>query len=133
MPAGAPVAITFAADGNLWLTANFFGPGGSRVYRMTAGGVFAAFTVPADSTTNGDSVGAIAAGSDGNIWFTNYDMFSSLESIWRLSRTTGGLTRFKFSESREVDGLAGGPDAALWFTTTDNSTGQSAIGRMATT
>jgi sugar lactone lactonase YvrE len=133
VPAGSPAALTSGPDGKLWLTANFFGAGGSRVYAVTTAGAFSApYLVPADSTTNGDSVGAIAVGSDANIWFTNYDMFSSLGSIWRLSRTMGGLTRFKFSESREIDGLAGGPDRGLWFTTTDNSTGNSAIGRMAT-
>ncbi len=132
VPAGSPAALASGPDGNLWLTANFFGTGGSRVDRMTTGGTFTEIPVPADSTTNGDSVGAIARGPDGNVWFTNYDMFSSLGSIWRVSTSTGRLTRFKFAESQEIDGVAGGPDAGLWFTTTDNSTGVSAIGRMAT-
>jgi hypothetical protein len=79
-----------------------------------------------------DSVGAIARGPDGNIWFANYDMFSSRGSIWRVSMPTLKLTPFHFSQSQEIDGLAGGLDKGLWFTTTDNSTGVSAIGKMAT-
>jgi streptogramin lyase len=130
VPVGSPVAIAFGPDRNLWITANFFGAGGSRVDRMTTAGAFTEFPVPADSSTNGDSVGAITAGPDGNMWFTNYDMFSSLGRIWKIT-PSGQLTPFKFSYSQEIDGLTAGT-GVVRYTTTDNSTGQSAIGTIAT-
>jgi streptogramin lyase len=134
VPHGSPAAIAFGPDGNLWLTANFFGAGGSRVDRMTIAGAFTEVSVPADSTTNGDSVGAITAGPDGNMWFTNYDMFSSMGSIWRapINMTPSSKPRrFAFSYSKEIDGLTAGA-GVVWYTTTDNSTGQSAIGKITT-
>jgi streptogramin lyase len=135
LSAGSPAAMAFGPEGNLWLTANYSAPSGSLLYRIgQQGQVLRTTSVPPDSTTNGNSVGAIAAGPDGNMWFTSYDLFSSRGSVFGASVNdpNAALVRVRFSQSQEIDSLTTGPDHGLWYTTTDNSTGQSAIGRLAT-
>jgi virginiamycin B lyase len=71
---------------------------------------------------------AIAAGPDGNVWFT--------ETFGRIGRITpsGVVTEFK-GLPQLVGGIAPGPDGALWFNETplgDAVTGPGSIGRITT-
>ena len=53
----------------------------------------------------------IAAGPDGNLWFTNFDS----ASIGRI--TPGGLvTNYTGTGIIGPEGIAAGPDGNLWFT-----------------
>ena len=60
----------------------------------------------------------IAAGPDGNLWFTE----SSAEQIGRIT-PTGQLTEFSVpTADGQPEGIAAGPDGSLWFT--DNGIGR---------
>jgi streptogramin lyase len=83
------------------------------------------------SGPNGTTLGAIAAGSDGNLWFTQYDLTLSAGAITR-STTGGAMINFPFQTYNEIDGIARGPDTAMWFTLTNNQTGVAKIGRIST-
>src|SRR5438874_556995 len=67
----------------------------------------------------------IAAGPDGNLWFTEY----SGNKIGRI--TTGGvITEFPIPTGVSVPtGIASGPDGAMWFSEENGNN----IGRMTTT
>ena len=110
--AGA-TGIAVGRDAALWVT------GGGSVNRLTVDGSLKPYPVQADGT-NGVSLGDIVAGSDGNLWFGDYDLTTSRGSIIRIS-TAGDQTRFPFPTLTEIDGLAPGPDGAIWFTGTDRS------------
>jgi virginiamycin B lyase len=126
---GSPTGLVVGSDGAFWFPASFFGPGGSSLARMSLSGDFSrsAFTIDGQ---NGASVGAIAAGADGTIWFADYDMTSSAGSIFSRSVKTGAMTRYTFSVYKEIDGLGARPDGTVWFGETDNQSGQSLIGRI---
>src|SRR5690242_9029281 len=55
------------------------------------------------------SPGAIAAGPDGNLWFTNDD------SIGRIT-PAGVVSTFTDPSIGSPSGIAAGPDGNLWFT-----------------
>src|ERR1700724_466959 len=75
--------------------------------------------------TAGSSPGVIAAGPDGNLWFTE----SSANKIGRIS-TAGTFTEFSVpTASSSPRGIAVGPDGALWVTEHDADK----IGRITTT
>jgi hypothetical protein len=125
------VPVPPAITGRLFVEKVFAAVGRpAKVGRITPAGTVTEF----DDTNPGAKPGAITAGPDGRIWFANYDMFSSLGSIWRAPTAitaSSQLTRFKFAPLQEIDGLAPGA-GVVWYTTTDNSTGGSAIGKIAT-
>ena len=108
-----PVAIAAGSDGNLWYTDSE-----GNVDRMTPAGSFRSFTVPgiaafADAATpgTGESYG-IAAGPDGNIWFT--ERFANF--IGKIT-PAGMITEFPIpSVNSQPYGIAAGPDGNLWFT-----------------
>ena len=118
---GAPVAITAGPDGALWFTA-------SQLVRVSIGGVVSAFPVP--SGANGSSLGSLAAGSDGNLWLSAYDLTLSAGQIVR-STTAGSTSKTLFPTFVEIDDIARGPDGAVWFAETNIQSGATAIGRIA--
>ncbi|MEO8584735.1 MAG: Ig-like domain-containing protein [Acidobacteriota bacterium] len=60
----------------------------------------------------GGAPSRIAAGPDGNLWFTEYDT----NKIGRISRS-GVITEFSIlTPSGQPDSIAAGPDGNLWFT-----------------
>jgi virginiamycin B lyase len=65
----------------------------------------------------------ITAGSDGALWFTNYNG----NSIGRIT-TSGAITHYKASGIDDPFGITNGPDGALWFT----NYGGNSIGRITT-
>lgn len=87
---------------------------------QTATGTITEFTVPTSaSTPNG-----IAAGADGNIWFTEY----TSNTIGRIT-PSGTITEFPVTTANSAPRqIAAGPDGNLWFT---ENTG-SKIGKITT-
>jgi streptogramin lyase len=91
----APGGITAGPDGALWFT------GTGAIGRISPAGAIS--THPAAGGTR------IAAGADGNLWYTVYP-----GSIGRM--TTGGVeTLFTGTPTTGPLGIANGPDGALWF------------------
>lgn len=88
-----------ADDGNVWVTAFENG----LVGRMTTGGTFTAF--PVGQPQGG--LGAIAAGPDGNVWFTRTG------GIGRVT-PDGVVTEFT-GEGLNPRDLTAGPDGNLWI------------------
>ncbi len=77
-------------------------------YTATVPGVITEFTVP----TAGSQPGGIAAGPDGNVWFTE----SSGNKIGRIT-PAGVITEFTVpTAGSQPIGIAAGPDGNLWFT-----------------
>jgi len=101
-------AIEAGPDGNLWVIA------GGLIWRISTSGVVTSYSVPDlgnvifDYTTRG-----IAAGADGNLWFTGF----SSNKIGSL--TTGGvLTEYSIPSGSQAGGITAGPDGNIWFTET---------------
>jgi hypothetical protein len=82
---------------------------GNKIGRVTTSGVFTEFPIP----TPVSLPISIAAGSDGNLWFTEFEY---PYTIGRVS-TSGAFTEFPVPTP--VSGpyaIAAGPDSNLWFT-----------------
>src|SRR4051812_14010844 len=84
----------------------------------TPSGVVTEFPV----VTAAAGLGAVAAGPDGNLWFTE-------TSANRIGRVTPAGVVTEFVVAGAPLGIAAGPDGALWFT---ESGGTPAIGRITT-
>jgi virginiamycin B lyase len=113
-----PTAIAAGPDGNLWFTEGAMtGPTGSpdgappgRIGRITPRGQIADFVLP-------DAQGyptSIAAGPDGNLWFTEFDT-AGPSHIGRIT-PTGTISEFALPLSSLPEDITTGPDGALWFT-----------------
>jgi streptogramin lyase len=126
-PAGAvsefPIASGFgvrgivpATDGNLWFVTD-----DGTVSRITPAGVQTAFDA-SDTMFGAADPYMLAQGSDGNLWFTNWDYS-------RISRMTpsGVVTSFSGIGGRPYD-IVAGPDGNLWFT--EPNANASRIGRI---
>jgi len=111
------VNITAGPDGNLWFTAtSYYDLQGNRfitedrIGRITTSGVVTEFSA---GISAGASPFGIAAGPDGNLWFTE-------ENGHRIGRITpaGVVTEFSAGISARAMplGIAAGPDGNLWFT-----------------
>src|SRR5450631_614060 len=82
--------IAAGSDGNLWFTMSGEGIDGineALIGRITPGGAITESS-PVDPNTN-TILSGIAAGPDGNIWFTD-----APDTIARLNPTTGVITKF---------------------------------------
>lgn len=90
-------------DGNLW----FQYTGRLTIGRLTTAGVYAEFPV-----TTGIEVHDIAAGVDGNLWFTNSDFVDAW--VGRIT-PSGQVTTFPLPFGSVPRGIAAGPDGAIWF------------------
>jgi len=116
-PIGLPNDITPGPDGNLWFAdqPEFIG---GQIGRISTTGVITEFPVPAANTPwpAGRSYPfSIAAGPDGNLWFTDY----LGAQIGRIS-PTGNVVMFPLlSSTRSPGSMTAGPDGALWFTESD--------------
>jgi streptogramin lyase len=107
-PDGEPTVIVPGPDGALWFSETF--PHGfSTIGRITTAGVITEFPVAS-------GVGGIAAGPDGNVWFTGGNQI-------RRMTTGGAVTSFPAPGAGDI---AAGPDGNLWFTEPN------AIGRITT-
>jgi virginiamycin B lyase len=111
----APAAITAGPDGNMWFIVGIFSEGpvdtdkfGNKIGRITPQGRVTIFHLP---KPNGFP-SAIAAGPDGNLWFTA----PRTNKIGRIT-PTGKVTEFSLPTSNsEPTSIVVGPDGNLWFT-----------------
>lgn len=117
-----PGDITAGADGNMWFvelsgTMDGLQPDGNRVGRITMDGEITEFPMPAE----GGSAINIAAGPDGNIWYTRGTA---------LGRVTpdGEISEFPVMDAGRAVGISAGADRQpperltnrLWFTDPGN-------------
>jgi hypothetical protein len=91
-------------DGNLW----FQYTGRLSIGRLTTAGVYTEFPI-----ATGLVVHDIAAGVDGNLWFTNSD-FAFEVFVGRIT-PSGQITTFPLPIPSFPRGITAGPDGAIWF------------------
>jgi streptogramin lyase len=117
-----PQGIAAGPDGALWFTE--FVPGqnttpnsNGKIGRITTDGVITEFPLPSPSM----SPGAITAGPDGAMWFSEVNNTGNSSTIaYRIGRITmsGEFTEFPISGPPGMDGagaITAGSDGALWF------------------
>jgi streptogramin lyase len=126
-PQSQPKSIAVGSDGNLWFTEQ----AADRIGRITTSGEITEFPLPTSSVEFSPSVPdsfsgptSIAAGPDGNLWFTE----QAADRIGRIT-TSGEITEFALSASPQT--IAKGPDGRLWFTESVGLAGEVRIGRIA--
>ena len=105
-----PGGITAGKDGSLWITEGHnpaaSPPGwGRKILRLTLAGNATEYVTP----TSDSAPGAITAGPDGALWFTEFNT----RKIGRLT-IDGVFTEYSPVSSASM-GLASGPDGAVWF------------------
>ena len=110
--------ITAGPDGALWFTEG--GEGGNvgegrngRIGRITTDGVITQFALPLTGNNTPIGPNDIAAGPDGNLWFTE----SNTGKIGRITPDGISITEFAipFSGESRPAGITAGPDGNLWF------------------
>lgn len=129
-----PLGITAGPDGNVWFADSSEDEEGKAfIGRVTPAGGMTEFSIPTGTQTNlpeHSRPAGIAAGSDGNLWFT--DEGSNDEGKNLIGRITpaGTITEFPIPtlKSNPV-AIALGSDGNMWFT----QTGSETIGRIAPT
>ncbi len=117
---GVPLGIATGSDGNLWFTET----NSNKIGRITPAGAVTEFPIstapppppPPPGVTAppvpSASPRGIAAGPDGNLWFTESDG----DKIGRIT-PAGVVTEFPLPSAGSVlVGIAAGPDGNLWFT-----------------
>jgi streptogramin lyase len=116
----SPVGIAAGPDGNLWFT-EFYG---SRIGRITPAGKITEFPLPGPCPTHELRIVSclpfgIAAGPDGNLWFTESAGGDPGQPVSKIGRITpaGKITEFPL-RPYGPEGIAVGPDGNLWFTAT---------------
>ena len=117
--------IVAGADGNLWFSASrspiengsSSGQGTITIDRITPAGAITEFDLPGITGL----VTHIAAGPDGNIWFT------AINKVGRIT-TSGQIAEFPLPQYHMPIRIAAGPDGNVWFT--EETPGGSAIGRV---
>ena len=105
-------AITAGPDGNLWITepCSAASDVGAKVAKLTPSGAFTEYVVPRAGDMPADPSG-IAAGPDGNIWFTE-------EGARKVVKVTpsGSFTEYPIPSGYEgPESITAGPDGNLWF------------------
>lgn len=137
-----PTSITFGSDGSIWFvafqgngmlapigdTAQRFTGGFSEIGHMTQDGSFHLFPLPSPDI----SVTSIAAGSDGNLWFTENvdDAETTNQRIGRMT-PAGAFSDFPIT-APFADGylrqIIAGPDNNLWFSLEGADANYNALG-----
>jgi len=121
-----PHGIVVGPDGNLWFTDNGTTSAIGRVNPSTC--EIKEFSTGANSVPGG-STGSygpwgIAAGADGNVWYTEGGTAEVGKAICRIT-PTGTITCFKtglgFVATSKASGLTAAPNGKLWFTDASGS------------
>ena len=113
----SPYGIATGPDGNLWFTERAVSPTGSveigkigMINPNDPTHTINEFTFPAAT----DPVN-ITAGSDGNLWFTEWN-----GKIGKINPTTHTITEYPVPSTKRTSatpaGITSGPDGNLWFT-----------------
>ena len=129
-----PNDITSGPDGALWFTENT--SSGPMIGRITTTGVITQF--PVSQPNSGpfpslpETLGSIAAGPDGALWFTASFSTSTPfgDAGGEIDRITTAGVVTKFAVPTYVGDITSGPDGALWFTGESGFSGS--IGRITT-
>ena len=100
--------VAAGSDGSVWYSAAGTTPG-SLIERITPDGTISEFS--AEPNTAGYP-GQIAEATDGNIWFSDFGLFS--QAIGRIT-PDGQITEFP-AGSQQPASLAAGQDGNMWFT-----------------
>jgi|GEM_PF-2485700 len=115
----SPMNIISGPDGNLWFLEQGVTP--KQIAKVTTSGSVSEYTL-----ASGVYPGALAAGSDGAVWFVDGGTTRKLGRI----TGSGSVTEYTVPGTSvgNVNGLALGPDNALWFTYGDS--GGPKVGRL---
>jgi streptogramin lyase len=109
--------------------------GPASIGRITTGGTITEFGIEANGGNAGSAPGSIAAGADGNLWFTDN---GTTKAIGRIT-PTGTITEFSAGLAVDgqpggagltPDGIVAGSDGSIWFTDPGDT---KAIGRITPT
>ncbi len=119
LPAGSyPGSITAGPDGEMWFTI-YKGEGKigksneDKIAKITTSGEVTEYALPMEE--NQPQPEGIAAGPDGNIWFTTG--CGSPCYIGKMT-TSGSLTKYPVEHNTDLSAIAAGPDGALWAVNT---------------
>jgi streptogramin lyase len=111
----APWGITAGPDGNMWFTEPDYGPG--AIGKITTNGVVTEYliTIPPGATLPfAPSPLYIAAGPDGNLWFTESSS-SDRVAIGKIT-TSGVMSFYKLRQKYAAPyGITAGPGGKMWF------------------
>jgi streptogramin lyase len=111
--------MTAGPDGNMWFTEYYFGfpnPADvNRIDKITPAGFVTEYT--AGITANSNAI-MIAAGPDGNMWFTE----SALNQVGKIT-TSGAATEYSagISPASGPYYITAGPDGNVWFSEINQS------------
>jgi virginiamycin B lyase len=105
-PGQLPVGIVSGPDKNLW-----FADQSGNIGRITTAGVITKFPVPSPNL----EPEALAFGSDGNIWYTNYNVANGASIVGRMT-TAGVATELPSDWFSLSNSIVAGPDGNIWFT-----------------
>ena len=106
--------ITMGSDGALWFPEGYIravgvGAGTAVIGRIATDGTVTSFTID-----QGGIPFAIAAGSDGALWFLG-SACCGVHYAGLFHLTTDGIGKSVTSSSLSLDGITAGPDGALWL------------------
>ncbi len=124
LPDSSPQGIAQGPDGNLWFTEvnnPECGDEGcrSKVGRMKPNGSYVEYTT---GISDGSEPWEIAAGPNGNLWFTEFAVAGSDKTnrIGEINPTTDKVEEFELpppdSGQQGAFGITAGPDGNVWFT-----------------
>ena len=104
----APKFLAVGADRNLWVTSATLP---AKIGRVTTSGTLTTFNLPSGEAPTG----GIAAGPDGNVWF------STVDDIGRIT-PAGQVTEIAYpSSGGGPGGVTAGPDGNVWFTESNHN------------
>lgn len=105
---GSPGSIVLGPDGDLWFgeTGRFKEVGNQAIGKITPDGRISEFPL---ADRNYFSGLALAAGSDGNVWFT------AGSAIGKIA-PSGQITEFALQSNSIAEQIAAGPGGDMWFT-----------------
>lgn len=116
VPDVAPLGIANGPNGSVWFAEN-----GGGVGRIDGAGKITEYPVAANSQKNLGIPDAMAAGSDGSLWFT--DISVSVPRVGRVDPATGASTLYELPltgavnfTNAQVTSITPGADGAMWFT-----------------
>ena len=102
--------ITPGASGTLWFNENYY-----TIGKITTTGHVTEFPLPPGDHT----VGGLAKGPDGNIWFCD----NATVSIGKMT-PTGVVTEYAIPSGNQPGYITAGPDGNLWFTEYNSQIGK---------
>jgi hypothetical protein len=94
-----PNVVATGSEGDIWFASNY-----GKIGKITTSGTESTFPLPEKSYVYG-----LAAGPEGDMWFTNDSKIGRLTPSGKVSEYASGTTNF-------FDEITTGPDQNLWYT-----------------